>query len=315
MIESPTTNTWIRHVSRWPLRIIVGIFALTFAAVLQGTLRQDLARSPAPASPPIPSQTQIQPTPILRPAKPMVPIKSPRKTLSWAPRIYHIQWGDSLWAIANKFHVTVSELEQVNHLTSTTIYVNQTLTIPQTYVVKTHDTLNSIAHQFHVPLVVLWHENRLLTDKLHPGQTLIIPSTGQASASFQAHAPGPERSALPCSRENFRLLAHLVQAEAGNQPFIGQVAVAAVVLNRLKTPGFPKTMPQVIEEPGQFQSVSNGSIWQPANSIAYLAASAALKGWDPTHGALFFYNPSLPYDSWIATLPVTASIGQQVFCR
>ena len=120
---------------------------------------------------------------------------------------------------------------------------------------------------------------------------------------------------IPYTEQDLRLLAQVVHAEAGTQPFVGQVAVAAVVINRMKAPGFPKTIAQVIQEPGQFTSVTNGSIWQPADSTAYLAAAAALKGWDPTHGALYFYNPSLPFNHWMNTLPITASIAGQLFCR
>lgn len=314
MIQAPPMRSWVRNASRWPLRIIAGVFALSLTTVMHGTLTPNVSRSNPTDSP---KPTHVEPAPIPK-NRPLPVIKPMPKPLTRPPRVYHIQWGDSLWAISNKFHVSIQELEELNHLTSTTIYAGQTLLIPQTYVVKPHDTLNTIARQFKVSLVALWHENRLLTDKLQPGQTLVIPYTGQAVASYQAPAAplaSPTSSSLPYSREDFRLLAHLVHAEAGNQPFIGQVAVAAVVLNRLKTPGFPKTIPQVIEEPGQFESVSNGTIWSPANSIAYLAVSAALKGWDPTHGALFYYNPSLPYDNWMNSLPITAVIGDQVFCR
>jgi N-acetylmuramoyl-L-alanine amidase len=111
------------------------------------------------------------------------------------------------------------------------------------------------------------------------------------------------------------LLAHLVQAEAGNQPFLGMVAVAAVVVNRLHTPGFPKTIPGVIEEPGQFESVANGTIAMAPGPLALLAAKAALAGWDPTHGAIYFYNPALTDNHWMRRLPVTTRIAAQVFCR
>jgi N-acetylmuramoyl-L-alanine amidase len=93
------------------------------------------------------------------------------------------------------------------------------------------------------------------------------------------------------------------------------VAVAAVVLNRLKTSGFPKTVAGVIEQPGQFESVSNGTFWQQPSPTAILAAQDAMRGWDPTGGALFYYNPSLPHSPWMNGLAVTTVIGAQVFCR
>lgn len=111
------------------------------------------------------------------------------------------------------------------------------------------------------------------------------------------------------------MIAHLVQAEAGNQSFVAQVAVAAVVLNRLNNPGFPKTVPGVLFAPGQFETVSAGTYWNTPSPLAILAARAAASGWDPSHGALYFYNPSLVNNSWMNTLPTTVIIGAQVFAR
>lgn len=132
-------------------------------------------------------------------------------------------------------------------------------------------------------------------------------TTGSADTS-----PLAQTSASPA---DVQLLAHLVNAEAGNQPFEGQVAVAAVVLNRVNAPGFPKTIAQVIEQPGQFQSVSNGSIYLPPSQSAWMAAKAALQGWDPTGGALYYYNPSLTDNQWIRGQATLEQIGNQVFAR
>ncbi len=106
-----------------------------------------------------------------------------------------------------------------------------------------------------------------------------------------------------------------MQAEAGNQPFIGQVAVAAVVLNRLATPGFPKTLAQVIYQLGQFQCVVHGAIQVSYHRRAWLAVQAATKGWDPVAHALYYYNPRYIQNRWILGQPVVARIGSQVFAR
>jgi len=112
------------------------------------------------------------------------------------------------------------------------------------------------------------------------------------------------------------LLARLVSAEAQGEPYQGMVAVAAVMLNRVKDPKFPSTMSGVIFQPGAFESVSNGLIWQrsPSNQ-AVSAARDALNGYDPTYGCLFFWNPSKPVSGWIWGRSIAVRIGKHVFAR
>lgn len=114
--------------------------------------------------------------------------------------------------------------------------------------------------------------------------------------------------------EQIKLLARLVHAEARGEPYLGQVAVAAVALNRLKHPDFPDTLWEVVYQPRQFEVVANGSINMLPNNLAYQAALEALKGYDPTDGALFFWNPrKVPPSSWVWTRPVRLQIGEHVF--
>ncbi|WP_242952038.1 MULTISPECIES: spore cortex-lytic enzyme [Carboxydocella] len=116
-------------------------------------------------------------------------------------------------------------------------------------------------------------------------------------------------------RNDLTLLARLVQAEAGGEPYEGQVAVAAVVLNRVASPLFPNTIADVIFQPLAFESVSNGLINRPPSATALQAARDALNGYDPTQGALFFWNPSKPVSSWIWSRPIIRRIGDHVFAR
>ena len=109
------------------------------------------------------------------------------------------------------------------------------------------------------------------------------------------------------------LLARVVSAEAQGEPFEGQVAVASVIFNRLKSPLFPSTIEGIIFEKGAFESVQNGMIWKEPVSSAYQAVYAAIRGWDPTGGALFFYNPQTAASKWITTRTVIARIGAHVF--
>ncbi|MGE5484451.1 MAG: cell wall hydrolase [Ignavibacteriales bacterium] len=112
------------------------------------------------------------------------------------------------------------------------------------------------------------------------------------------------------------LLARLIFGEANAEPYIGQVAVASVVLNRVGAPGFPDSIAGVIFQPDAFESVSNGQIWvtyPTSENIA--AATAALEGWDPTYGALFFWNPYKSVNPWIWTRQIITQIGSHVFAR
>ena len=110
-----------------------------------------------------------------------------------------------------------------------------------------------------------------------------------------------------------RLLAKLVYAEARGETYKGQVAVAAVVLNRVASASFPNTISGVVYQSGAFSCVSNGSIRNTPDSTAIRAALDALNGWDPTGGCLYYYNPKATGDQWIRTRTVKTVIGNHSF--
>ena len=110
-----------------------------------------------------------------------------------------------------------------------------------------------------------------------------------------------------------RLLARLVYAEARGETYKGQVAVAAVVLNRVASASFPNTISGVIYQSGAFSCVSNGSINNTPDNSAIRAALDALNGWDPTGGCLYYYNPRATGDQWIRTRTVKTVIGNHSF--
>ncbi len=112
-----------------------------------------------------------------------------------------------------------------------------------------------------------------------------------------------------------KLLAKLVYAEARGESYKGQVAVAAVVLNRVASSSFPNTISGVIYQTGAFSCVSNGSINNTPNDTAIRAALDAMNGWDPTNGCLYYYNPGKTSDSWIRTRTVVTVIGNHYFAR
>lgn len=112
-----------------------------------------------------------------------------------------------------------------------------------------------------------------------------------------------------------KLLAKLVYAEARGESYKGQVAVAAVVLNRVSSSSFPNTISGVIYQTGAFSCVSNGSINNTPNDTAVRAALDAMNGWDPTNGCLYYYNPGKTSDTWIRTRTVVTVIGNHYFAR
>lgn len=117
------------------------------------------------------------------------------------------------------------------------------------------------------------------------------------------------------SSADLNLLARLVYAEARGESYTGQVAVAAVVLNRVKNSSFPNTIAGVIYQRGAFSVVNDGQINLTPNQTAISAAQDALNGWDPTYGAIYYFNPNTATNSWIWSRPVTVVIGNHRFCK
>jgi len=142
----------------------------------------------------------------------------------------------------------------------------------------------------------------------------ILSSTGALLLIFIFVWPSITASPSFKRGGNSELLARLIRAEAEAEPYTGQVAVGAVILNRIQNPKFPKSLFGVIYQPHAFESVSNGQINHPATSICRKAAHAALSGWDPSGGALFFFNPAkVGAHSYVWTRKIIQKIGLHVF--
>ncbi|MBR0467170.1 MAG: spore cortex-lytic enzyme [Clostridia bacterium] len=116
------------------------------------------------------------------------------------------------------------------------------------------------------------------------------------------------------SSSDTELLAKIISGEARGESYLGQVAVGAVVLNRVVHPSFPDTVAGVIFQHGAFTAVSDGQFYNEPTASAYKAASAALSGIDPTSGAIYYYNPKTATNKWIRSRPVITTIGKHVFC-
>ena len=239
-------------------------------------------------------------------------------TASSSSSVYTVRSGDTLYLIAQRFGVTVDALKQSNGLSSNYLSVGYRLVIPNssaastsgaTYRVKSGDTVYLIAKAYGISMDALRQANNLGSNPvLYPGQILKIPA---------ASSSGGSSGKVYLSSSDMELLARLVSAESDGEPFEGQVAVAATILNRLQDPRYPNTIPGVIYQIDngryQYSPVLDGRINNPASSNAYKAVNAALSGWDPSGGANGFYNPAKTESQWVKSKPVTAVIGNHVF--
>ena len=111
------------------------------------------------------------------------------------------------------------------------------------------------------------------------------------------------------------LLAKVIEGEAADEPLVGKVAVGSVILNRIRSSSFPQSLSSVVYQPLAFESVSNGQYNRSTSEESIKAARLALNGWDPTGGALFFWNPAKRVSAWIWSRPIITQIGAHVFAR
>ena len=114
---------------------------------------------------------------------------------------------------------------------------------------------------------------------------------------------------------DINLLSHIIYGEARGEPYSGQVAVGAVIMNRVKSSSFPNTIAGVIYQRGAFDAVSDGQINMSPDSTAKKAAQDAYNGWDPSYGAIYYFNPSTATNKWIWSRPLTVTIGKHRFCK
>ena len=148
-------------------------------------------------------------------------------------------------------------------------------------------------------------KNGLTVDGIAGTQTLKAMGITSSSSS----------SSSSNNSSNVNLLARVVYGEARGEPYTGQVAVAAVVLNRVKSSKFPNTISGVVYQNGAFDAVSDGQINMTPDETAKKAAQDALNGWDPSYGAIYYFNPNTATNKWIWSRPMTVTIGKHRFCK
>lgn len=139
------------------------------------------------------------------------------------------------------------------------------------------------------------------------------PATLKAMGIYTSSSTSTGTSSSNSS--NVNLLAKLIYGEARGEPYTGQVAVGAVVMNRVKSSSFPNSISGVIYQSGAFDAVRDGQINLAADATSKKAAQDAINGWDPSYGAIYYFNPSTATNKWIWSRPMTVTIGRHRFCK
>lgn len=138
---------------------------------------------------------------------------------------------------------------------------------------------------------------------------------GKATLEKMGIFSSSPKSSGSVSSSSLNLISRFVYAESRGEPYKGQVAVAAVILNRVKDSRFPNTVSGVVYQSGAFTCVSDGQINLSPNDTARKAAQDAMNGWDPTYGAIYYFNPNTATSKWIWSRPMTVTIGKHRFCK
>ncbi|WHY65528.1 spore cortex-lytic enzyme [Neobacillus sp. SuZ13] len=149
--------------------------------------------------------------------------------------------------------------------------------------------------------------------KQAPKQT--VPQKNTAPQKTAPKKPTAANTPNGFSQNDIQLMANAVYGESRGEPYTGQVAVAAVILNRVNSATFPNTVSGVIFEPGAFTAVADGQIWLTPNENAKKAVLDAINGWDPTGDALYYFNPDTATSGWIWGRPQIKRIGKHIFCK
>jgi len=264
-----------------------------------------------------------------------------------------VQRGETLWGLAQSHHTTVDEIVKLNKVKSPgNIREGESLWVPNRVVEEKPEKIEDIIVSDNT-VNPSWWVNSILrrivqVESISPrsSNTKLQESTIQTYEIFvNKETPAPPLiNKLPAdidavkkltvlktasvgvesqilsrslgrlvSKEDVELLTRVIHGEARGEDFEGQVAVGAVVLNRLKDPRFPKTMRAVVYQSGAFTAVDDKQIQLDPNDQSYKAAEAALSGQDPTSGALFYFNPRLATDRWIKSRSVIKRIGNHTF--
>jgi len=226
---------------------------------------------------------------------------------------YKVKSGDTLYKVSKDYNTSTKSIMKNNKLSSDVIHSGQVLDVPtNTYNVVDRDTLFFIAKKYSISVQQIRVANNKWDDVIHPGDVINIPTTtdnGQAP-------PQNASTVVNYSNSDVDLLARLITAEASGESPDAMLAVGAVVINRVQSLQYPGKISSVINEVSdghyQFTPVKNGMIDKVATKTATDAAYNALKGNDPTNGALFFFDNTVT-NEWLTSKPVAATLGKLIF--
>lgn len=154
-------------------------------------------------------------------------------------------------------------------------------------------------------------DNNITADGVAGAKTLKVLGVSQTSNNSQEEKSA---STSKYSESDINLLARIISAESRGEPYSGQVAVGAVIFNRIEHPSFPDTLSGVIYQPGAFSCINDGQINEPVIESAKQAARDAMNGTDPSGGAIYYYNPEKTTNKFMLSRPVLSVIGKHKFC-
>lgn len=250
--------------------------------------------------------------------------------------MYEVVSGDTLYNLASRYGTTVNAIMHANQITSDFLQVGKVLAIPTgnssnisdiddgqtrdvSYEVVSGDTLYSLAARYGTTVDAIMQANHLSSNVLQVGQRLVIPGTSSsAEAGSSTLTQKEQHSGVSVNQEEVEWLAKMIYSEGRGESLEGQIAIAAVIMNRVESPLFPNNIKDVLFEKSygyyQFTPVGTGDIYSATpNEENFEAARRAINGEDPTNGALFYYNPDKAYSPYLESRQVSTIIGNHTF--
>lgn len=162
-------------------------------------------------------------------------------------------------------------------------------------------------------VIAFQKKNGLTADGVVGKSTYAALGMNDSYNALNGNANNKPSSSAGYSSSDLYLMAKAIYAEGRGESYTGQVAIGAVIMNRLKSPNFPNTIAGIIYQKGAFTAVADGQINLEPNQTAYNAARDAMNGWDPTYGAIYYYNPAKSTSAWIFSRQTVTTIGKHVF--
>lgn len=227
------------------------------------------------------------------------------------PQYHTVQKGDTCYQIAKNYGTELSAVLNANGIkASETIYPGRTIIIDPNakntsganYTVKKGDSLHSIATAYGTTVSALKQKNGLTANRIYEGQKLLVAQNQTNIGSI--------------TQDEILLMAKMIYAEARGESDLGQLAVGAVIMNRIKSNLFPNTLSGVLYQKNQFSAINDGQFYNLSpDDRAISAAYKAAAGNDPTYGALYYWNPKKANNSWLNKKPILVTIGDHVFAK